>query len=196
VPQRSPPGGYAINITSLIETKVIERLTVGTRVTISGVIYTARDAAHHRLIQALDRGEKLPFDLKGQTLYYMGPSPARPGQVIGAAGPTTSQRMDKYTPRLIAAGIRAMIGKGNRSPEVREAIKKYKAVYLVTIGGAGALLAKTVKQVEVIAYEELGAEAILRLTVENFPAIVANDIYGEDLFEQGKAKYQRGRKGE
>jgi fumarate hydratase subunit beta len=121
----------------------------------------------------------------------MGPSPARPGQAIGSAGPTTSSRMDRYTPRLIAAGIKAMIGKGSRSAEVREAIRKYKAVYLVTTGGAGALLAKTIKQVEVIAYEELGAEAILKLTVENFPAIVANDIYGEDLFEQGKAKYKK-----
>jgi fumarate hydratase subunit beta len=180
-----------MNITSIIEEKVIEKLTAGTKVTISGVIYTARDAAHHRLIQTLDRGDKLPFDLEGQTLYYMGPSPARAGQVIGSAGPTTSSRMDKYTPKLLAAGIKAMIGKGNRSPEVREAIKKYKAIYLVATGGAGALLAKTIKQVEVIAYEELGAEAILRLTVENFPAIVANDIYGEDLFEQGRAKYKK-----
>jgi len=121
----------------------------------------------------------------------MGPSPARPDQIIGSAGPTTSSRMDTYTPRLIAAGIRAMIGKGNRSPAVKEAIKKYRAVYFATIGGAGALLAKSIKQVEVIAYEDLGTEAILRLNVENFPAIVANDIYGEDLFDQGKAKYQR-----
>ena len=180
-----------INITSPIKAEVIEKLTAGTRVLISGVIYTARDAAHKRLIQALDKGEKLPFDLEGQTIYYMGPSPARPGQVIGSAGPTTSSRMDRYTPRLIAAGIRAMIGKGSRSAEVREAISKYKAVYLVATGGASALLAKTIKQVEVIAYEDLGAEAILRLNVENFPAIVANDIYGEDLFEQGKAEYQR-----
>jgi len=169
----------------------LEKLTVGTRVLISGVIYTARDAAHQRLVQTLDKVESLPFDLKGQTLYYMGPSPAKPGQVIGSAGPTTSSRMDTYTPRLIAAGIRAMIGKGSRSSQVKEAIKKYKAVYFVTIGGAGALLAKSIKQVEVIAYEDLGTEAILRLNVENFPAIVANDIYGEDLFEQGKAKYQR-----
>jgi len=182
-----------INITSPIDAEIIEKLTVGTRVLISGVIYTARDAAHQRLSQALDRGEGLPFDLKGQTLYYMGPSPARPGQVIGSAGPTTSSRMDIYTPRLIAAGIRAMIGKGNRSQQVREAIKKYKAVYLATIGGAGALLAKSIEQVEVIAYEDLGAEAILRLTVDSFPAVVANDIYGEDLFEQGKAKYQKGK---
>ena len=133
------------NITSPIDDKIIEKLTAGTRVLISGVVYAARDAAHQRLIQALDKGEKLPFDLKGQTLYYMGPSPARPGQVIGSAGPTTSSRMDSYTPRLIAAGIKAMIGKGSRSPEVREAIKKYKAVYFATIGGAGALLAKSIK---------------------------------------------------
>ena len=180
-----------MNINSPIEAEIIEKLTAGTRVLISGVVYAARDAAHQRLIQALERGDKLPFDLKGQTLYYMGPSPARPGQVIGSAGPTTSRRMDIYTPRLIAAGIRAMMGKGSRSPGVREAIKKYRAVYFVTIGGAGALLSKSIKQAEVIAYEELGAEAILRLEVENFPAIVANDIYGGDLFEQEKAKYQR-----
>ena len=178
-------------ITSPIDAETIEKLTTGTRVLISGVIYTARDAAHQRLAQALDKGDRLPFDLNGQTLYYMGPSPAKPGQIIGSAGPTTASRMDTYTPRLIAAGLRAMIGKGSRSPEVKDAIRKYKAVYFTTIGGAGALLAKSIKQVEVIAYEDLGAEAILRLNVENFPAIVANDIYGEDLFEQGKAKYHR-----
>jgi fumarate hydratase subunit beta len=180
-----------MNIKSPIEEKVIKRLTAGTKVNISGIIYTARDAAHHRLVQALDRGEKLPFQLEGQTIYYMGPSPAPPGKVIGSAGPTTSQRMDKYTPRLLAAGIEAMIGKGSRSPEVREAIRQNKAVYLAATGGAGALLAKTIKQAEVIAYEELGAEAILKLTVEDFPAIVANDIYGEDLFEQGRAEFQK-----
>jgi len=179
------------NITSPIDAETIEKLTVGTRVLISGVIYAARDAAHRELIQALDRGDRLPFDLAGQTLYYMGPSPAKPGQVIGSAGPTTSGRMDIYTPRLIAAGIRAMIGKGGRSPEVKEAIKKYKAIYFATIGGAGALLAKSIKKIEVVAYEDLGTEAIWWLNVDNFPAIVANDIYGNDLFEQGKAKYQR-----
>jgi fumarate hydratase subunit beta len=180
-----------MNIKSPIEEKVIEKMTAGTKVNISGVIYTARDAAHHRIVQALDKGGKLPFDLEGQTIYYMGPSPAPPGKVIGAAGPTTSQRMDKYTPKLLAAGIRAMIGKGSRSAEVREAIKKYKAVYLVATGGAGALLAKAIKRVEVIAYQELGTEAILKLTVEDFPAIVANDIHGNDLFEQGRAKYKK-----
>jgi len=180
-----------IKITSPVDSKTIEELTVGTRVLIDGVIYAARDAAHKRLLQALDAGARLPFDLKGQTLYYMGPSPARPGRVIGAAGPTTSGRMDGYTPRLIAAGLRAMIGKGNRSAAVKEAMKKHKAVYFVATGGAGALLSKSIKQAEVIAYEDLGAEAILRLNVENFPAIVANDIYGADLFQQGKSRYRR-----
>lgn len=180
-----------MNITSPISAQVIEELTAGTSVLISGVIYTARDAAHQRLVRALDNGEKPPFELEGQTLYYMGPSPAPPGKVIGAAGPTTSRRMDAYTPRLLAAGVKAMIGKGSRSAEVKEAIKKHKAVYLATTGGAGALLAKSVRQIETIAYEELGPEAVMRLTVENFPAVVANDIYGEDLFEQGRAEYKR-----
>lgn len=157
---------------------------------LSGVVYTARDAAHQRLVHALDSGKKLPFDIAGQTLYYAGPSPARPGRIIGSAGPTTSQRMDSYTPRLLAAGLRAMIGKGARSQEVKEAIKRYKAVYLVTIGGAGALLAGAIRRAEVIAYEDLGAEAVWRLEIESFPAIVANDIYGGDLFEQGKRKYR------
>ena len=183
-----------INISSPIDAEIIKKLTVGTQVLISGVIYTARDMAHRRLIQALDKGEKLPFDPDGQTLYYVGPSPAPPGKVIGSAGPTTSNRMDIYTPRLLAAGVRAMIGKGSRSPEIREAIQKYKAVYFATIGGAGALLARAIKQAEVIAYEDIGAGAIFRLEVEGFPAIVANDIYGGDLFEQGKREYQRERK--
>ncbi len=179
-----------LHITSPIDAETIEKLTVGTQVLISGVIYAARDAAHHRLIQALDKGEKLPFNLKGQTLYYMGPSPARPGQVIGSAGPTTSGRMDSYSPRLIAEGVKGMIGKGMRSQAVKEAMKKYKAVYFAAIGGAGALISKSIKKSEIIAYEELGAEAIRRLEVEDFPAIVVNDIYGADLYQEGKAKYQ------
>jgi len=181
----------AIKIVSPIAPDVIEKLTAGTWVLISGTVYAARDAAHRRLAQALDAGEKLPFPLEGQTIYYVGPSPARPGQVIGAAGPTTSSRMDVYTPRLLAAGLRAMIGKGSRSLAVREAMPKYKAVYFVTFGGAGALLSKCIKQAEVMAYEDLGVEAIRRLIVEDFPAIVANDIYGADLFEISKAKYRR-----
>jgi len=182
----------AINITSPLEAEVVEKLKVGTRVLISGVVYTARDAAHKRLVQAINNGEELPLNIKGQTLYYMGPSPARPGQIIGSAGPTTSSRMDIYTPPLLAVGLRAMIGKGSRSEEAREAIKKHRAVYFVTIGGAGALLSKAIKKAKVIAYPELAAEAIMQLELEGFPAIVANDLYGGDLFIQGKDGYRKG----
>ncbi|MBI2832523.1 MAG: Fe-S-containing hydro-lyase [Chloroflexi bacterium] len=181
-----------INITSPLDIETVEKLHAGDRVLLSGVIYVARDAAHKRLVHALDQGEELPFDPKGQTLYYMGPSPAPPGRKIGSVGPTTSTRMDSYTPRLLAAGVRAMIGKGSRSAEVRESIKEYKAVYFVATGGAGALLHRTIKNVEPVAYEDLGAEAVLRLLVEDFPLIVANDIYGGDVFEQGRAEYRRG----
>ena len=180
-----------MDIATPLDPQVIENLRAGDQVSISGVIYTARDAAHKRLIEALEGGEGLPFDIRGQTLYYMGPSPAKPGQVIGAAGPTTSGRMDAYSPRLIAAGLKGMIGKGSRSQEVKEAIKKHKAVYFAAIGGAGALIARAIKKAEVVAYEDLGAEAILRLEVENFPAIVVNDAQGGDLYEEGKAKYRR-----
>ena len=179
-----------LHITSPIDAETIEKLTAGTQVLISGVIYTVRDAAHQRLIQALDKGEKLPFNLKGQTLYYMGPSPARAGQIIGSAGPTTSGRMDSYSPRLIAEGIKGMIGKGMRSPAVKEAMEKHKAVYFAAIGGAGALISKSIKKSEVIAYEELGAGAIRRLEVEDFPATVVNDIYGDDLYQKEKTKYR------
>ena len=182
-----------LNISSPIEPDIIDNLTAGTRVLISGIIYTGRDAAHKRIIESLDSGEELTFELQGQTIYYAGPSPARPGQVIGSVGPTTSGRMDVFTPRLLAAGLRAMIGKGNRSAAVREAIAQYRGVYLVAVGGAAALIARSIKQVEVVAYEDLGPEAIRRLTVEDFPAIVANDAFGGDLFEQGKAGYRRGR---
>jgi fumarate hydratase subunit beta len=179
-----------INIKTPLDEETIEKLKAGDQVFITGVIYTARDAAHKRLVEALDKGEKLPFDLTDQTIYYMGPSPAKPGQVIGSAGPTTSGRMDGYAPRLMAAGLKGMIGKGNRSQAVRDAIKKYKAIYFAAIGGAGALISKSIKKAEVIAYEDLGAEAIRRLEVENFPATVIDDIYGGDLYEQGKAKYR------
>ena len=169
----------------------IARLKIGTAVLLSGVVYVGRDAAHRRIVEALDKGAKLPFDIKGQTIYYMGPSPARPGQVIGSAGPTTSSRMDAFTPRLLQAGLKAKIGKGERATAVREAIVKCKAVYMVATGGAAALITKSIKKSEVIAYAELGAEALLRIEVEDFPAIVANDMYGGDLFEQAKAKYRR-----
>jgi fumarate hydratase subunit beta len=178
-------------ITSPISADVIEELRAGDQVLISGVIYTARDAAHKRLTEALDRGEEPPFDFRDQTLYYMGPSPAKPGQVIGSAGPTTSGRMDTYSPRLIASGLKGMIGKGSRSSEVKEGIKKHKAIYFAAIGGAGALIARSIKKAEVVAYEDLGAEAIMRLEVEDFPAIVVNDARGGDLYEEGMAKYQK-----
>ncbi len=180
-----------MDIATPLEPQVIEKLKAGDQVSITGVLYTARDAAHKRLIETLDKGEELPIDLRGQTLYYMGPSPAKPGQVIGAAGPTTSGRMDSYSPRLIAAGLKGMIGKGSRSQEVKEAIKKHKAVYFAAIGGAGALIAGAIKKAEVVAYEDLGAEAIMRLEVENFPAIVVNDAHGGDLYQEGKAKYSK-----
>lgn len=179
-----------LKITSPIDPDVIEKLKAGDQVLITGVLYVARDSAHKRMVEALDRGEKLPFDINGQTIYYMGPSPAKPGQVIGAAGPTTSGRMDAYAPRLMKVGLRAMIGKGLRSADVKDAMKKYKAVYLAAIGGAGALISKSIKKSEVVAYDDLGAEALRRIEVVDFPATVINDIHGGDLYEQGKAKYK------
>lgn len=171
--------------------ETMKDLRAGDDVLLTGVIYVARDAAHKRLVETLDQKKPLPFDIKGQTVYYMGPSPARPGQPIGSAGPTTSGRMDAYSPRLIAEGLKGMIGKGMRSQAVKDAIKKYKAIYFAAIGGAGAIISKSITKAEVIAYEELGAEAIRRLEVKDFPVTVVNDIYGGDLYEQGKAKYQR-----
>ena len=171
--------------------ETIRQLKSGDNVLLTGVMYVGRDSAHKRMVESLDRGEALPFDIKGQTIYYMGPTPAKPGQVIGSAGPTTSGRMDAFSPRLIAAGLRGMIGKGMRSAAVKEAIKKHGAVYMAAIGGTGALISKSIKKSEVIAYKELGAEAILKLEVEDFPATVINDIYGGDLYEEGKAKYQK-----
>jgi fumarate hydratase subunit beta len=165
-------------------------LHAGDKLLLSGVIYAARDAAHKRFIEALDHCEKMPVDLSSAVIYYMGPSPTRPGDVIGACGPTTSARMDRYTPRLIAEGLRVMMGKGDRSPEVVEAIKKAGAVYLITIGGGGALLSLKVKKSEVVAYPDLGAEAVLRMEVDDFPAVVAVDSQGNDLCKIGPAKYQ------
>jgi fumarate hydratase subunit beta len=171
--------------------KIIKELRSGDSVLLTGVMYVARDTAHKRMIEALDCGDSLPFKIDGQTIYYMGPTPAKPGQVIGSAGPTTSGRMDRYSPRLIAAGLKGMIGKGMRSAEVREAMKKYGAIYMAAIGGTGALISKTIKKADVIAYKELGAEALLRIEVEDFPATVINDIYGGDLYEEGRKKYQQ-----
>jgi fumarate hydratase subunit beta len=184
--------GETIRTTSPLDDKVIESLRAGDQVLITGVLYTARDAAHKRLVGALEKGEKLPFDLKGQTIYYVGPTPTRPGKVIGSAGPTTSGRMDSYTPHLLAQGVKGMIGKGHRSETVKEAIRKYKAIYFAAVGGAGALISRCIKKSTVIAYEDLGPEAIFRLEVEDFPAIVINDIRGGDLYEEGKARYRQG----
>jgi fumarate hydratase subunit beta len=170
--------------------ETLKDLKAGDNILLTGVIYVARDAAHKRLVEALDQGQALPFDIQGQTVYFMGPSPARPGQPIGSAGPTTSGRMDAYSPRLIAEGLKGMIGKGMRSQVVKEAMKEHKAVYLAAIGGAGAIIARSIKKSAVIAYEELGTEAIRRLEVADFPVTVINDIYGGDLYHEGKARYR------
>lgn len=169
----------------------VEKLKAGDKVLITGVIYTGRDAAHKRLTDLLKEGKPLPVDLKGQIIYYVGPAPAKPGHAIGSAGPTTSGRMDAYSPKLMEIGLKGMIGKGMRKKEVIEAMKKYKAVYLAATGGAGALLAKSVKKAETVAYEDLGPEAISRLEVVDFPAIVVNDTKGNDLYQQGMAQYAR-----
>jgi fumarate hydratase subunit beta len=170
--------------------EILKDLKAGDNLLLNGTIYVARDAAHKRMVEGLDQGKPLPFDIKGATVFYMGPSPARPGRVIGSAGPTTSGRMDAYAPRLMAEGLKGMIGKGLRSRAVRDAMVEHKAVYLGAIGGAGALISKSIKKAEVVAYAELGAEALRRLEVQDFPVTVVDDIYGGDLYEEGKARYQ------
>jgi len=181
-----------IHLKTPLKDNDIASLKIGDRVLIHGIIYTARDAAHKRLVELIDQGKELPFDIRGQIIYYVGPSPARPGRPIGSCGPTTSYRMDVYTPKLLARGLKATIGKGHRSEVVIEAMKQYKAVYFAATGGAAALLARTVRKADIIAYQDMGAEAVMRLEVKDFPAVVANDIYGNDLFKEGIAKYQRG----
>jgi len=180
-----------VSIDTPISDEVVEKLKAGDRVLISGVIYSARDAAHKRLVELIKEGKNLPFDLTGQVIYYVGPTPPKPGMAIGSAGPTTSYRMDPYAPSLMAEGLKGMIGKGFRGQEVIEAIKKYRAVYFAATGGAGALISKMIKKVEVVAYEDLGTEAIRRMEVEDFPAIVVNDIYGNDLYRQGRERYKK-----
>ena len=169
----------------------VESLKSGDRVRITGVLYTGRDAAHARFLPLMEEDKPLPFDVRGQIIYYTGPSPARPGMVIGSVGPTTGSRMDKYAPGLLALGLKGMMGKGSRSMGVREALKKYKGVYFGAVGGAGAYLSRYVKKVEIVAYEDLGTEAIRRLEVEAFPAIVVNDCHGNDLYEEGMKAYAR-----
>jgi fumarate hydratase subunit beta len=177
-------------VTLPLTDEVLKDLKTGDNLLLTGVIYAARDAAHKRMVEALDQGKPLPFDIKGATIYYMSPTPARPGRIVGSAGPTTSGRMDVYAPRLIAAGLKGMIGKGSRSGAVKDAMVKHKAVYLGAIGGAGAIVSKSIKKAKMIAYEELGAEALRRLEVEDFPVTVVNDVYGGDLYEEGRAKYK------
>ena len=180
----------AKKITLPLTDEILKDLKAGDNLLLTGVIYQFRDAAHKRIVEALDQGKSLPIDIKGVAVFYMGPSPARPGRPIGSAGPTTSGRMDSYSPRLMAEGLKVMIGKGLRSQTVKDAIVKYNGVYLGAIGGAGALIAKSIRQAEVVAYEDLGAEAIRRLEVEDFPVTVVNDSHGGDLYEEGRAKYQ------
>ncbi|RIK43594.1 MAG: TRZ/ATZ family protein [Chloroflexi bacterium] len=169
---------------------VLRTVRAGDAVVFDGVIYTGRDAAHARLAALLARGEPLPIDLTGQVIYYVGPAPPRPGQPIGSAGPTTSGRMDRYTPALYAAGLKATIGKGHRSPEVLAALVEHCGIYLAAVGGSGALLARTVVRADVVAFADLGPEAIYRLEVHSFPAIVVNDIYGADLYADARRRYR------
>jgi fumarate hydratase subunit beta len=169
----------------------VEPLRIGQKILLNGVIYTGRDAAHKRLIDLIRSSKPLPIDIQGQVIYYVGPAPAKPGQPIGSAGPTTSYRMDAYAPQLMALGLKGMIGKGKRAPEVIEAMKRYKAVYFGATGGAGALLAKSIIAAEVVAYEDLGPEAIRRLVVQDLPVVVVNDVLGQDLYEEGVRKYAR-----
>ncbi|MCX6357882.1 MAG: Fe-S-containing hydro-lyase [Candidatus Aureabacteria bacterium] len=174
----------SIEITTPLTDAIVKKLRTGDNVLITGTIYTARDAAHKRLVEAVDKGEKPPIEMKGQIFYYAGPSPAPPGKPIGSVGPTTSYRMDAFAPKTMELGLKGMIGKGPRSEEVIEAMKKHGAVYFAAVGGAGALLAKCVKAAKPVAYSDLGAEAITELTVEKFPAIVATDSRGNDLYQR------------
>lgn len=178
-------------INAPITEKDICQLYAGDMVYITGTIYTARDAAHKRLYDAICSGKSIPLDLKDNILYYLGPSPAKEGQVIGSAGPTTSSRMDKYTPLLLQHGLKGMIGKGKRSPQVIDSMKENGAVYFAAIGGAGALLSKCIKKAEMIAYEDLGTEAIRKLEVENLPVIVVIDHKGNNLYETAIEKYKK-----
>ena len=178
------------NITTPLTEEVVKQLKAGDTVSITGVIYSARDAAHKRMIEALERGEELPLPIEGAGLYYLGPTPAPEGRAIGSAGPTTASRMDKYTPQLLKLGLKGMVAKGRRSAAVKEAIKENKAVYMAAIGGAGALLSQCIKEAEVIAYEDLGPEAIRKMRVEDFPAVVIADCEGHDLYETAAAEYE------
>ena len=178
------------NLTTPLTDEDIEKLKCGDVVNLSGTIYTARDAAHKRLVDLIEAGEELPFDLQGSVIYFVGPTPPKPGDPIGSAGPTTSYRMDSYSPTMLKHGSKGMIGKGKRNQAVRDACKEYKGVYFGATGGAGALLGKQIKSAEVIAYPELGPEAVRKLEVDGFPVTVVNDMYGCDLYEEGRKQYE------
>ncbi len=178
-----------LKVETPLEIKIIKEMRIGTRVLLSGIIYTARDAAHKKLVDLITMNEPLPFELRGSVIYYVGPSPAKPGYVIGAAGPTTSYRMDPYTPLLLDRGVGGMIGKGPRSKEVVESMKMNSAVYFGATGGAAALISKSIVEAEVIAFDELGTEAVRRLTVKDMPLMVINDCYGNDLYIEGQKKW-------
>jgi fumarate hydratase subunit beta len=179
------------DVTTPLSDADVESLKAGDRVRLHGVIYTARDAAHGRLFPLLEKGETLPIDVKGALIYYTGPTPPRPGDAIGAAGPTTASRMDKFTPALLEAGLKGTIGKGYRGQPVKDALKRYRAVYMGSIGGAGAVLSQFITKAEVVAYADLGTEAIRRLEVAGFPAIVLYDCHGGDLYQDGQRQYAR-----
>ncbi|MFN2363929.1 MAG: Fe-S-containing hydro-lyase [Halarsenatibacteraceae bacterium] len=172
-----------------LDDKTIKGLQAGEEVRLTGTIYTARDQAHKRLVETLESGKELPFEIEGSVIYYVGPAPNKPGKAIGSAGPTTSYRMDPFVEPLLQAGLKGMIGKGARSEAVRDAIKRYKAVYFAAVGGAAALIAEHIKEAEIIAYPELGPEAVRKLYVEDLPLFVVNDIEGNDLYEQGQKKF-------
>ena len=177
------------DVTTPLSDEDVASLKAGDRVRLSGVLYTARDAAHGRLLPLIEKGERLPIDVKGAIIYYTGPTPAQPGDVVGAIGPTTASRMDKFTPALLKLGLKGTMGKGYRGQAVKDALARHTAVYLGAIGGAGAVLSQFVKKLEIVAYEDLGTEAIRRLEVEAFPAIVLNDCHGGDLYQDGQKQF-------
>jgi len=183
--------GEIVRLTTPLSDDDVVKLESGDRVRLFGTLLTGRDAAHKRLIELLDAGQPLPVDVRGQIIYYVGPSPPPPGMVIGSAGPTTASRMDVYAPRLLALGLKGMIGKGHRSRLVRDAMRQHKAVYFGAVGGAGALLSRYIKAAEIVAYEDLGTEAIRRLVVDDFPVVVVDDTHGHDLYEDGMKQYAR-----
>ncbi len=183
------PEAETVRLTTPLSVEDADALRVGQKVLLNGVIYTGRDAAHKRVVEAIEAGAGLPFDLDGQVIYYVGPTPAKPGRPIGSAGPTTSYRMDSYAPTLMKLGLRGSIGKGQRSPAVIEAMREHKAVYFAAVGGAGALLGRCIVEAEPVAYEDLGTEMVRRLVVKDFPVVVVNDTQGGDLYQQGRKRY-------